>query len=885
MAEGFKIADGYLRVYTDYTDAQRQEREFLRESDQDLDRASRRQVARSRETGRRSGDGFGEGFLSRLRHHLGMALNVLGGFARAAAIPLMALAKLAGLGLLGGAIISAIGGIGGAIAGLIPLLGALAKVAATAAGSLLLIPAALTGLLITIGAVKFASMGLGDAFKALGEDAEKFNEATKKLDVNARKALEVLRKYKPTFDSWRLRAQHELFALVAKDLDLIGKQVLPIVGFGLTQMARVLNEDLRIGLQFLLDAVTQRDLATIFANAAATARNFGAALRPALQALRDIVVVGSGILREITGGLGTALGGFAKHISDLRASGGLAAIIRDGLDMLGQFKDLAGDVFGILKGIFTAADSGEEGGVFRFFDRLNKLINTPEMQEKLGRLFDSLFRAGQAVLPVLTTIVTALVPLIDAIARISESFGPHLVTFFEKLGAALLRLEPAFIALAPLLDVLGDALGPVADILAGLVVGAAPGMIEFVEGLAAGLAALAPAAKPVGEALGDLLKLLGPLLPVLGQVLGDTLVGVAGVLSLLARTLTPIVVALLPKFVTFWTQFADMAALVLPALTEVATAFLAAFAEHLPEILLLLDQLVVVLLDDGAAMFRTMLDSIKALVPLMPPLVNEFIRFLTVLIPFLDALRPVFAILGTSGLPMGILFLIGIMRLFETAMMNATAALRLLTEVGRFLIDHVILPVLRHLGLVGDKARESVGRAGDAFRALPGTILAAVGHLGSLLFNAGRDLVTGLWNGIKSLGGWLGGQIGGFVRQYVPGPVAKILQLGSPSRLMFGMGRDTVRGYVMGVEAERAALMATMAGITDTAVANVAPPAAGAPDLAAPRMLGPYVIQIGDRAFAQMVIDAVTGEPVVISETADEGARRREFTQPRVGSR
>jgi phage-related protein len=52
-----------------------------------------------------------------------------------------------------------------------------------------------------------------------------------------------------------------------------------------------------------------------------------------------------------------------------------------------------------------------------------------------------------------------------------------------------------------------------------------------------------------------------------------------------------------------------------------------------------------------------------------------------------------------------------------------------------------------------------VGNVLGFFKALPGDIVAAVGNLGSLLYNKGRELIEGLINGIKSLAGSVGGKI------------------------------------------------------------------------------------------------------------------------------
>jgi hypothetical protein len=83
-------------------------------------------------------------------------------------------------------------------------------------------------------------------------------------------------------------------------------------------------------------------------------------------------------------------------------------------------------------------------------------------------------------------------------------------------------------------------------------------------------------------------------------------------------------------------------------------------------------------------------------------------------------------------------------------------------------------------------------------KSVPGKILSAIGNLGSLLVNAGHDLITGLWDGIKSMGGWLKDKLIGFVKDRIPGPIAKVLGISSPSKLFARFGRDTVRGFALG---------------------------------------------------------------------------------------
>lgn len=68
------------------------------------------------------------------------------------------------------------------------------------------------------------------------------------------------------------------------------------------------------------------------------------------------------------------------------------------------------------------------------------------------------------------------------------------------------------------------------------------------------------------------------------------------------------------------------------------------------------------------------------------------------------------------------------------------------------------------------------------------------------LLQIGKDLITGLWNGIKSMGSWIAGKISSFIADKVPGPIKKVLGIASPSKLTTEYGEDTAEGLVVGAE-------------------------------------------------------------------------------------
>ncbi|MFE1842422.1 phage tail tape measure protein [Streptomyces sp. NPDC059515] len=96
-------------------------------------------------------------------------------------------------------------------------------------------------------------------------------------------------------------------------------------------------------------------------------------------------------------------------------------------------------------------------------------------------------------------------------------------------------------------------------------------------------------------------------------------------------------------------------------------------------------------------------------------------------------------------------------------------------------------------------------------RGLPGRMTAAIGALNSLLYDKGRDVVRGLWNGIRDMGGWLRDTLTGWAKDLIPGPIAKALGISSPSKLMRDrIGRWIPAGVVEGIKGGSGAVRRAM---------------------------------------------------------------------------
>ncbi|MCR3732183.1 hypothetical protein FHS35_009101 [Streptomyces umbrinus] len=123
-------------------------------------------------------------------------------------------------------------------------------------------------------------------------------------------------------------------------------------------------------------------------------------------------------------------------------------------------------------------------------------------------------------------------------------------------------------------------------------------------------------------------------------------------------------------------------------------------------------------------------------------------------------------------------------------------------------------------------------------RGLPGRLGSALGNMGTLLVSKGKDVVRGLWNGIKSMGSWLKSQLIGFAKTMIPGPFIKALGIGSPSKVMGKeVGRWVPPGVVEGAEGAAPAMDKALRGLVDVPGLTTARRGSGTSAASATRVL------------------------------------------------
>jgi hypothetical protein len=109
-------------------------------------------------------------------------------------------------------------------------------------------------------------------------------------------------------------------------------------------------------------------------------------------------------------------------------------------------------------------------------------------------------------------------------------------------------------------------------------------------------------------------------------------------------------------------------------------------------------------------------------------------------------------------------------------------------------IGNFAVAAARHFTNWYKAARTAVLNVIEFFRRLPGRITAAVGGLGKLLYNKGRQVITGFWNGIKdvwsSVISWFKG---------LPKQILSALGIHSPPKWAIDAGRHIMGGILKGI--------------------------------------------------------------------------------------
>lgn len=670
---------------------------------------------------------------------------------------------------------AAIGGPGGIALAATAAAGALSPMA----GTLALLPG-----LLAAGGAAFAPLavglnGFGEALENIG-DPEKFAEALERLSPAARATAEAMRDLGPGFGELRLDVQEALFTGLADSVQGLSA-ALPTLRSGMVPIAETFNGLARSLADALTESGNLRDLGTIFTNTNAALQPFGEAVGSLLQAFRDIAVVASQFLPGLAGGFADAAARFAEFIASARDSGALSTFIQTGLDAARDFATVVGAIIEGLTGAF---------GPFSL------------ARDALGGLADN---AGR-----LTQVVEAAVPLF--LAYRAALFGSAVIA---AIGAVATGVGAVVVVTAALVGGLIYAYRE-SEQFRDVVNGAFQRVQEIVQQFAA--------------------YFVDELLPIIVRVWGDLKAAFTGGETSTTGSLGKVqeVIRATVEFATTW--FAAFSTLVTTVTGAIQTAW-ELFGDNI--------------LSYIETIFTSVGTVVSGLLGVLTGILNLFIGVFTgdwtrawdgikgIVSGAFTAIGGLFtAAFGTLAAAVSTFFTT-IGALFTTAW----GGLQTTTSTGVSAVVGFVAALPGRIGsalstLASGLASIASGAWGS-FRSaaatkvaelmtlvvgIPGRIKTGLGDLGGLLEGAGRAIVQGLIDGIRSLGS-AAVQAARDVAAAVADAAKGVLGINSPSRVFMGIGANVSEGFAIGIQdsaglAQRALTDLTTGSISSSSISG-----------------------------------------------------------------
>lgn len=644
-------------------------------------------------------------------------------------------------------------------------------------GAALLVPGAIVGIGLALVAAKLGADGVKKAFEGMKPAVDNLKTAVSS-----------------SFEKSLLPAVNNL------------KNLLPQLTSGFQQIATAMGG---VATKFTAMLNANGNTQTLNGLLQATARivqNLGAALAPLGQAFLDIAGVGSQMFVGISAGAGAATQRFADFIREARNSGQIQQWIQTGINAFKTLGQILGQIGGILSGLFSgiaSAGSSMGGMLLPMLRTVNEFINSFQGQELIKSLATNLERVAKVIAgilkPAFKAIGDILPPLLDAFATLSEQALPLIVGAIEVV-------TPGLKLIADFIKTLVDWLGPFAKVV--LVAAAAIWVMNIaldanpivliVYAIIAAIVALAVIVALIINNWGAISAFFVKLWNDVWKWTSDVFTKIRDFFVNIWNEIIAFFVGIgvrIGAVVTSILQwFADLPGKIQTFLLSLPQMFADAFMWALNAVVQGVEWIIAavialpILILQGLALFGQWIADLftaawdwawKVTSDVLTRLVDDAIAFpgrvLGALAQFGQWISDLFRSVWDWA--------------WKTTTDILTGLLNWIAGIPRWVLDRLAaLP-----GWLGDLARnawntfkDSAVSAGNSLlnwvQGIPRWILDRLANLGSLLYNVGRDLISGLWNGIQAMIGWLWNNIVGFVGGVVD-KVKSLLRIGSPSKV------------------------------------------------------------------------------------------------------
>lgn len=683
-----------------------------------------------------------------------------------------------------------------------------------AAGAILALPSAMAVAKAATLTLKVGMTGLGEAMSAVAEgDSKKLQEALKELSPSAAGFVrEVAALKKQAWDPLRAAVQEKLFENLTKPLKKAAAAVLPAAKAGMVEVAGAINGMGREALRVAATPFFRGQLADVFTGTAKTATTLKGGIEPLIQVVLRLSKLGLPLVQRMAGWAVEGVKSAAAFMKSKDGAEKLAGIVDRAGDTLATLGRIAANLGSLLAAAFTGANTGG-GSLLTTLEKLTgqaaAWAKSAQGQEQIGRVFTFLSQAAAALGPILGVLIgplTAVVGWISSLPEPVQAAAAKALAFTVVAGAVASKLGPVVTGLGALVGGIRKAVPAVKSMI-----GASKLLVGAIRAIGAAIAA-----NPIGLIITGLV-LLGIALYTAYQESAKFRAIVDGAFAFLKQAYTtyiqPFIAGIGELFSAMingdWGKVGEL----LQGAAQQFIAWLGQVGERIGQ---WLSQLPGWIQEKAAALGEAFLTWIKEVAPKIPPaleqlghMIADWARGLPDRIrEWIGTGEKIVAWLKEWGpkIATGLALAVGIAILAVPAIIAALGA-ALLYAIGVAIAD-----MAKDMKAKFDQAMVQAGKAiqdGSAkiivwFQSLPGKIVTALGKLGGLLLQAGKDVVSGLINGIKSKAGELAAAAKSLAEQVIRTATGQQgFDTGSPSRVFDQIGRWTVQGLIQGLTAEQ----------------------------------------------------------------------------------
>ena len=384
-----------------------------------------------------------------------------------------------------------------------------------------LITSALTGALSTVSSLTSVTVGLGNALVGLAPAAlvlpGVFAGAAASITAmvsGIQKAKSELESYGPKFTAIFDVAGDKAWARSGENITRALDRVIPVL---YRSMAKVGDGVGRI-FAAIADAIGSnrglRDMRATFDDIARSLAPLSRAVYHFTQAMMSITRVGASFLPRMAESFARMADSMSKWADAAARSGRMHKWIEDAVQNARELWRVVTNLGGVLSGLFTAINAGKPANtvseVADSFERLNKAINSADVQRPLQALFGGAQQATARLMTPLANLTRSLgelAPVITTIMNLSSGAVGHVIDALARLLS-----DPAF----------------------------QTGASDLFTGLAVGLTRIAGALAQLGPVIGPVLTLMGTLASVIGSALSTAINQFGPYLGQLATALAPL---------------------------------------------------------------------------------------------------------------------------------------------------------------------------------------------------------------------------------------------------------------------------------------------------------------------------------------------------------